>query len=98
MDVAEKVTVVISAPEEGTKLAGKNCAVSPAGNPAMVSVTDELKVELGVVVSVRVLDAPEATLIEVAEEVSANAGAGAIVSESNSVCVTDPLLAATVAE
>lgn len=84
--------MVISAPEEATRLAGKNCAVSPAGNPAMVSVTDALKVELGVVVSVRVLETPAPTLIEVADEVSVNDGAGAIVIESDNGCLVDPLL------
>ena len=50
------------------------------------------------VVSVNVLDAPAATLMEPAEEASVNVGAGATVTESAIVCFVEPLLAATVAE
>jgi hypothetical protein len=98
LDVAEKVTVVAPAPGAETTLEGRNCAVMPAGSPVTVMVTAELKLEFGVVVNVNVLDAPGATLMEVAATASVNAGAGATVSESDSVCPVDPLLAATVAE
>ena len=48
--------------------------------------------------SVNVLDAPAATLMEPAEEASVNVGAGATVTESAIVCLVEPLLATTVAE
>jgi len=63
-----------------------------------MSVTAASKVELGVVVSVRVLDVPGATLIEAADKAIANVGAGATVSDNAAVCLVAPLLAATVRE
>ena len=98
LEAAENVTVVALPPGAATTLAGKNCAVSPAGNPLTVNVTAALKVEFGAVVSVRVLDVPGATLIEPADKAIANVGAGATVSDNAAVCFAAPLLAATVRE
>lgn len=98
LDVAEKVSVVVPAPGAETMLEGRNCAVMPAGSPVTVMVTGELKLEFGVVVNVNVLDAPGATLMEVAATARVNAGDGATVIESDAACLVDPLLAATVAE
>ena len=97
-EVAENLTVVAPAPGAATVLAGRNCAVTPVGKPFAESVTAALNVELGVVVSVRVLEAPAATLMEVAEDTSVNVGAGGTVTESGMVCLVEPLPAATVAE
>lgn len=68
----------------------------PVGNPEIASVIAALKVELGVVVTVKLLDAPAATLMDVAELVSVNVDAGAIVTERETLCVTDPPAAVTV--
>jgi hypothetical protein len=61
-----------------------------------------LNVELGVVVSVRLLELPVATLTEVADGVSENVGAirtaAATVMESVFCWLIDPLIAETVAE
>jgi len=48
-----------------------------------------LKVEFGAVVMVTLLEAPAATPMDVAEGVSVNVGAGAIVTERETLCVTD---------
>lgn len=95
-DAAENVTVVARAPGAGTTLAGKICTVTPLGSPETVSVMAALKVAFGVVVTVTLLEAPAATLIDVAEDVSVNVGAGATVTETEFVCDVDPLLAVTV--
>lgn len=90
------VTVVTPAPGAAMMLAGRNCAVTPVGNPVTVSVTAALNVEFGVVVSVNVLDAPGVTLREVSDDASVNAGNGGIVTDSDAVCFVAPPLAATV--
>jgi hypothetical protein len=57
-----------------------------------------LNVEFGLVVSVRPLEAPAATLTDVAEAASVKVGAGDTVIESTFCCFTDPLVAEIVAE
>ena len=89
--------MVVPAPGAVTTLEGKNCAVTPVGRPVAVSVTMELKLEFGMVVSVSVRDVPAATLIEVTEDASVNVGTGATVTESAAICLVAPLSAATVA-
>ena len=79
-------------------LAGRNCALTPLGNPLTVSVTAELKVGFGVVVRVNVADAPAPTLMEVTDDASVNVATGATDSASDTVCLVNPLLAATVTE
>jgi len=85
-------------PEPGAAmLAGVNAAVTPLGNPVTVKAMAALKVELGVVVSVTVLEAPPAvTLREVAPEARANVGVAATVTESDTCCLMAPLAAETV--
>jgi len=77
-------------------LAGKNCAVMPAGKPEAVSVTAALKNKSGVLVRVNVVDDPGETLVEPADDARANLGVGETVTESGATCFADPLLAATV--
>jgi len=89
---------VVPEPGAATTFEGENCAVKPVGNPVAVRVMAALKVEFGVVVTVRVLEAPTATLEEIAEGARENVGAGATVTESDSCCFTEPLVADTVAE
>ena len=85
-------------PGAATTFEGENCAVRPVGNPVAVRVIAALKPEFGVVVSVRLLEVPAATLAEVADSVRENVGAGATVIENTFCCFTDPLVAETVAE
>ena len=89
--------MVVPAPGAETMPAGRNCAVTPAGSPVIVNVMAALNVEFGVVVSVNVLDAPGATLREVTDDASVNAGTAGTVTDSAAVCFVEPLLAATVA-
>lgn len=77
---------------------GDNCAVKPVGNPVAVKVIAALKLEFVVVVSVRALEVPAATLADVADGVREKVGAVATVIESTFCCFTDPLVAETVAE
>lgn len=93
-----KVTVVALDPGAATTFEGENCAVRPDGNPVAVKVIAALNVEFGVVVSVRLLDVPAATLADVVEVARVNVGAGATVTGSTFCCFTDPLVAETVAE
>ena len=86
------------APGAEMMLAGKNCAVTPVGNPVTVSVMEALKVELGVVVIVRLSEAPAATLMEATEDAKTNVGAGATVTASVTTCFVEPLAAVTVVE
>jgi hypothetical protein len=96
--VAEKVIVVALDPGAVTTFEGENCTVKPDGNPVAVKLIAALKLEFGVVVSVRLLEAPVARLAEVADGVRENVGAGATVIESAFCCFTDPLVAETVTE
>ena len=88
------------APEPGapTMLEGKSCAVMPAGNPVTLRVTAALKLELAVVVSVKVWEFPTETLMEGSEDAKENVGAGATVTESVMGFFIAPLVADTVAE
>jgi hypothetical protein len=97
-EATEKVTVVVLPPGAGTTLAGSTCAVMPDGNPETASVIAELKVEFGAVVMVKLFEAPGARLIDVLEGVRVNVGAGAIVTERETVCFIDPAAAVTVTE
>jgi hypothetical protein len=74
-----------------------NFTVKPVGNPVAVKVIAALKLELGVVLMVRVLDAPAATLGAVVEGAIVNVGAGATTTESDFVCISEPLVSDTVA-
>lgn len=93
---AENVKGVAAAPGAETKLDGKNCVVTPAGKPEMLKAMAELNVALGVVLRVRLFEAPSATVIAVAETESVNAGAGWTVSDSGMVCLVEPLTAVMV--
>jgi hypothetical protein len=95
-DEAEKVSVVVAAPGAAMTLAGNTCTVMPVGNPETASVIAALKVEFGAVVIVKLLDEPGAMLMEVAGAVSVNVGAGATVTDSETLCVTDPPATVTV--
>ena len=85
-------------PGAATTFEGENCAVKPVGNPVTVKVIAALNVEFGLVVSVRLLEAPAATLTDVAEAASVKVGAGDTVIESTFCCLIDPLVAEIVAE
>lgn len=91
-----KVSVVRPLPGAARVLAGENVTVMPVGKPLRESAIEALKVELGVVVMVKVLEFPAATLSEVADSDRVNVGAGSIVSASAVCCFRDPLVAVTV--
>jgi len=90
--------VLARPPGAATTLEGRICTVKPVGSPVTESVIAALKVEFGVVVNVRFLDAPAATLMELAEDTNVNVGAGATETATTAVCFAEPLVAATVAE
>jgi hypothetical protein len=94
------VSVSVLDPEPGDAMTPEeeNCTVIPEGNPVTEKVIDALKVEFGVVVTVRVPDFPAATLTDVAEGDSVKVGAGAMARETEAVCFNDPLVAVTVNE
>lgn len=94
--MAERVTVTVPDPGAATTFEGENLAVKPVGNPVAVKVIAALKLELGVVVMVRVA-APAATLGAEVEGAIVNVGAGATTMESDFVCFSEPLVADTVA-
>jgi len=96
-DVTEKVNVVVPPPGAATTLEGRICTVMPVGT-ATARVMAALNVEFGVVIMVKLLLAPAVMLIEDAGDVSVNVGARATVTESETVCFTEPLVAATYAE
>lgn len=97
-EAAEKVIVLARPPGAATSPEGRICTVKPAGSPVTESVIAALKVELGVVVNVRLLDLPAGTLIELAEDTKVNVGTGATETATTAVCFAELLAAATVAE
>jgi len=88
---------VVPRPGAATTLEGRICTVIPLGT-VTARVIAALKAEFGVVVMVKLLLAPAVMLMEDTDDVSANVGAGATVTESETVCFTEPLVAATDAE
>ena len=80
-------------------VAGVKMPETPVGSPLTVNAIAALNVEFRLVVSVTSFEFPPAVmLMEVAPAPSANVGVASTVTEIDTCCLVEPLVAETVAE